>query len=53
MGQFLSFDPLLMPDQHQSLNGYSYATNNPTTSVIRPAGWQAVVETTGGPGLRE
>jgi RHS repeat-associated protein len=30
-GQFLSVDPLLMPDQHQSLNGYSYANNNPTT----------------------
>ncbi|MFG2950464.1 RHS repeat-associated core domain-containing protein [Streptomyces adustus] len=30
-GQFLSVDPLLMPDQHQSLNGYSYANNNPAT----------------------
>jgi RHS repeat-associated protein len=30
-GQFLSVDPLLMPDQHQSLNGYGYANNNPTT----------------------
>ncbi|MET9967956.1 RHS repeat-associated core domain-containing protein [Streptomyces sp. NPDC006356] len=30
-GQFLSVDPLLMSDQHQSLNGYGYANNNPTT----------------------
>ncbi|GAA4890672.1 RHS repeat-associated core domain-containing protein [Streptomyces coeruleoprunus] len=30
-GRFLSVDPLLTPDQHQSLNGYSYANNNPTT----------------------
>ncbi|MFF7139467.1 RHS repeat domain-containing protein [Streptomyces sp. NPDC008196] len=30
-GQFLSVDPLLMPDQHQSLNGYGYANGNPTT----------------------
>lgn len=31
-GQFISVDPLLTPEQHQSLNGYSYAGNNPTTS---------------------
>ncbi|MFI8281252.1 polymorphic toxin-type HINT domain-containing protein [Streptomyces sp. NPDC085929] len=31
LGQFLSVDPLLAPDQHQSLNGYSYATNSPVT----------------------
>ncbi|MEV8092502.1 RHS repeat-associated core domain-containing protein [Streptomyces nigra] len=36
-GQFLSVDPLLMPDQHQSLNGYGYANNNPTT-VADPSG---------------
>ncbi|MBA4862503.1 RHS repeat-associated core domain-containing protein [Streptomyces sp. PSKA54] len=32
IGQFISVDPLLMPDQHQSLNGYSYANQHPTTS---------------------
>ncbi|WRZ95508.1 RHS repeat-associated core domain-containing protein [Streptomyces sp. NBC_01007] len=31
IGQFISVDPLLTLDQHQSLNGYSYANNNPTT----------------------
>ncbi|MFD1661615.1 RHS repeat-associated core domain-containing protein [Streptomyces caeni] len=30
-GQFLSVDPILSPDQPDSLNGYSYANNNPTT----------------------
>ncbi|MER5384449.1 RHS repeat-associated core domain-containing protein [Streptomyces sp. NPDC002688] len=32
IGQFLSVDPLLSPDQHQSLNGYSYASNSPVTN---------------------
>ncbi|MFI8104012.1 polymorphic toxin-type HINT domain-containing protein [Streptomyces sp. NPDC086023] len=41
-GQFLSVDPILTLDQHQSLNGYSYATNNPVsfsdpTGLQRPA----------------
>jgi RHS repeat-associated protein len=31
-GRFLSVDPLLTTDQSQSLNGYTYANNNPTTS---------------------
>jgi RHS repeat-associated protein len=31
IGQFISVDPLLALDQHQSLNGYVYANNNPTT----------------------
>ncbi|MEV7416886.1 polymorphic toxin-type HINT domain-containing protein [Streptomyces sp. NPDC089919] len=31
IGQFISVDPLLTVDSHQSLNGYSYANNNPTT----------------------
>ncbi|MEE1941154.1 polymorphic toxin-type HINT domain-containing protein [Streptomyces sp. TRM 70361] len=30
-GQFISVDPLLNPRQHQSVNGYSYAGNNPVT----------------------
>ncbi|CAM5506676.1 MULTISPECIES: RHS repeat-associated core domain-containing protein [Streptomyces] len=29
--QFISVDPVLAPDQHQSLNGYSYAGNSPIT----------------------
>ncbi|MEU8470166.1 RHS repeat-associated core domain-containing protein [Streptomyces sp. NPDC029006] len=32
IGQFTSVDPLLTVDQHQSLNGYSYANNTPVTS---------------------
>lgn len=32
IGQFISVDPLLEVDKHQSLNGYSYAENNPATS---------------------
>jgi RHS repeat-associated protein len=32
VGQFLSIDPLLSADQHQSLNGYSYANQHPATS---------------------
>ena len=31
-GQFISVDPVLALDQHQSLNGYSYANNTPVTS---------------------
>ncbi|MEU2226449.1 RHS repeat-associated core domain-containing protein [Streptomyces sp. NPDC018347] len=30
-GQFISVDPLLTLDQHQSLNGYAYANNTPIT----------------------
>ncbi|MEU2262681.1 polymorphic toxin-type HINT domain-containing protein [Streptomyces sp. NPDC019645] len=32
IGQFISVDPMLTLDQHQSLNGYSYANNTPVTS---------------------
>ncbi|MFD5006637.1 RHS repeat-associated core domain-containing protein [Streptomyces mutabilis] len=31
IGQFISVDPLLEADKSQTLNGYSYAANNPTT----------------------
>ncbi|MEV4227085.1 polymorphic toxin type 43 domain-containing protein [Streptomyces bobili] len=31
IGQFISVDPILATDQPQSLNGYSYANNNPVT----------------------
>lgn len=32
VGQFISVDPLLALDQHQSLNGYAYANNTPVTA---------------------
>ncbi|WP_405916770.1 RHS repeat-associated core domain-containing protein [Streptomyces sp. NBC_00728] len=31
-GQFISVDPLLTLEEHQSLNGYSYSDNNPVTA---------------------
>jgi RHS repeat-associated protein len=31
VAQFISVDPLLSPEQPQSLNGYAYANNNPVT----------------------
>ncbi|WP_107475414.1 MULTISPECIES: RHS repeat-associated core domain-containing protein [Streptomyces] len=31
IGQFINVDPVLSVDQHQSLNGYSYAGNSPIT----------------------
>ncbi|MFF2165528.1 RHS repeat domain-containing protein [Streptomyces sp. NPDC058175] len=39
IGQFISVDPLLTLDQHQSLNGYGYANQHPTTSSD-PTGFQ-------------
>lgn len=30
-GRFLSADPVLVPDDHESLNGYAYANNTPVT----------------------
>ncbi|WP_240110489.1 RHS repeat-associated core domain-containing protein [Streptomyces sp. MUM 203J] len=41
LGQFISVDPLLSLEQHQSLNGYSYANNSPVTSTD-PTGLAAV-----------
>ncbi|MFP1629863.1 RHS repeat-associated core domain-containing protein [Streptomyces sp. 5K101] len=32
IGQFMSVDPLMMDEQHQSLNGYSYANQHPGTT---------------------
>ncbi|WP_372487784.1 RHS repeat domain-containing protein [Streptomyces guryensis] len=51
IGQFISVDPLLTLDQHQSLNGYSYANNTPVTSAD-PTGLCAQVDcpTRPGPG---
>ncbi|MFI9419092.1 RHS repeat-associated core domain-containing protein [Streptomyces werraensis] len=39
-GRFLSVDPVLVPEDHESLNGYAYANNTPVTksdpSGLRP-----------------
>ncbi|WP_327367047.1 RHS repeat domain-containing protein [Streptomyces sp. NBC_01217] len=32
IGQFISVDPVLSIEQHQSLNGYTYANQNPATN---------------------
>ncbi|MFD4943091.1 RHS repeat domain-containing protein [Streptomyces sp. NPDC058409] len=41
-GRFLSVDPVLAPDDHESLNGYAYANNTPVTLAdptgLRPDG---------------
>ncbi|MCY0929492.1 hypothetical protein OTB20_25480 [Streptomyces sp. H27-H1] len=42
-GQFISVDPLLVPDSPQSLNGYGYANNNPVTTAD-PTGMCAEVD---------
>ncbi|MFD5343205.1 RHS repeat domain-containing protein [Streptomyces anulatus] len=41
LGRFLSVDPLLESDKHQSLNGYSYAENNPVT-LADPSGMGSI-----------
>lgn len=41
-GRFLSVDPILAPEDHESLNGYAYANNTPVTKSdptgLRPDG---------------
>ncbi|MFD0372866.1 polymorphic toxin-type HINT domain-containing protein [Streptomyces sp. NPDC127114] len=39
IGQFISVDPALVVDQHQSLNGYAYANNTPVTSSDSTGLW--------------
>ncbi|MFD7614365.1 RHS repeat-associated core domain-containing protein [Streptomyces sp. NPDC059828] len=39
IGQFISVDPVLALDQHQSLNGYAYANNTPVTSSDPTGTW--------------
>ncbi|MFB9392472.1 RHS repeat domain-containing protein [Streptomyces coeruleoprunus] len=53
IGQFISADPQLSPDQQQSLNGYAYANNNPATMVdstglIVPECREGLIECKGG-----
>ncbi|MFE3384742.1 RHS repeat-associated core domain-containing protein [Streptomyces anulatus] len=41
-GRFLSVDPILVPEDHESLNGYAYSNNTPVTlsdpTGLRPDG---------------
>ncbi|MFH8475920.1 DddA-like double-stranded DNA deaminase toxin [Streptomyces sp. NPDC018000] len=39
IGQFISVDPVLALEQHQSLNGYAYANNTPVTSADPTGLW--------------
>ncbi|MFF7290216.1 RHS repeat-associated core domain-containing protein [Streptomyces griseorubiginosus] len=42
-GRFLSGDPVLAPDDHESLNGYAYANNTPV-SMSDPTGLRPVTD---------
>ncbi|MEU3402266.1 RHS repeat-associated core domain-containing protein [Streptomyces filamentosus] len=48
LGQFVSIDPVLSLDQHQSLNGYSYANQHPATTSD-PTGLAEMCHENGGP----
>lgn len=48
IGQFISVDPALVLEQHQSLNGYAYANNAPTT-MSDPTGLAPIFCTSGCP----
>ncbi|TXS34511.1 RHS repeat-associated core domain-containing protein [Streptomyces sp. ms191] len=39
VGQFISVDPALVLQQHQSLNGYAYANNSPVTASDTTGLW--------------
>ncbi|MFI6608005.1 polymorphic toxin-type HINT domain-containing protein [Streptomyces sp. NPDC050507] len=47
IGQFISVDPILAPENHQSLNGYSYADNTPVTASD-PTGLMRAANRSGG-----
>ncbi|WP_079034595.1 RHS repeat-associated core domain-containing protein [Streptomyces hirsutus] len=42
-GRFLSVDPVLVPDDHESLNGYAYANNTPVT-MSDPTGLRPITD---------
>ncbi|MDH6493761.1 RHS repeat-associated protein [Streptomyces sp. SAI-127] len=42
-GRFLSADPVIAPDDHESLNGYAYANNTPVTKSD-PTGLKPVTD---------
>ncbi|MYT68363.1 MULTISPECIES: RHS repeat-associated core domain-containing protein [unclassified Streptomyces] len=42
-GRFLSVDPVLAPDDHESLNGYAYANNTPVT-MSDPSGLRPITD---------
>ncbi|MFF3412596.1 RHS repeat-associated core domain-containing protein [Streptomyces sp. NPDC002742] len=42
-GRFLSVDPVLAPDDHESLNGYAYANNTPVT-MSDPTGLRPITD---------
>ncbi|MFE4177047.1 polymorphic toxin type 28 domain-containing protein [Streptomyces sp. NPDC056909] len=42
-GRFLSVDPLLAPEDHESINGYAYANNTPVT-LADPTGLRPITD---------
>ncbi|MFJ2264611.1 polymorphic toxin type 28 domain-containing protein [Streptomyces sp. NPDC087844] len=42
-GRFLSVDPLLAPEDHESINGYAYANNTPVT-LSDPTGLRPITD---------
>ncbi|WTR67789.1 hypothetical protein OG814_41255 [Streptomyces zaomyceticus] len=48
LGRFLSVDPILSPGTHESVNGYTYSRNAPTT-FSDPTGLKEIITEAGGP----
>ncbi|MFF5639506.1 polymorphic toxin-type HINT domain-containing protein [Streptomyces sp. NPDC012825] len=47
LGRFISVDPILAPDTHESVNGYTYSRNAPTT-FSDPTGLKEIITERGG-----